>query len=86
MQFETEGMMFEFEGNLYQASMTACELYGDGRFGSPNGNLPIKLPDGRFIEVDGWMESYPPQAGGFIVIKGDQINKYATAERIDSLK
>lgn len=33
-----------------------------------------------------WMESYPPQADGFIVIKGDQIKKYATAERIDSLK
>jgi hypothetical protein len=78
------GMQFKFEGNLYLASMTASELYGDGRAGSTGYNIPIKLPDGRFIRVSGWMESYPPQADGFVVINGDELERYATAELIDN--
>jgi hypothetical protein len=78
------GMQFKFEGNLYLASMTASELYGNGRAGSTGNNIPIKLPDGRLIKVSEWMESYPPQAGGFIVINGDELDRYATAELLDN--
>ena len=73
-------MTFRFEGNHYRANMTANELYGNGRANSEGFNIPIKLPDGRFIQVYEWMESYPPQAGGFVIISGDGIKKYATAE------
>ena len=78
-------MRFRFEENLYLASMSASELYGDGSANSPGCNIPIELPDGRFIRANGWMESYPPQADGFVVISGDGIDLYATAELIRSL-
>ena len=77
------GMSFDFEGNRYRASKTASELYGNGIAYSEGFNIPIKLPDGRFVQVDGWMESYPPQACGVVIISGDGINNYATAELIN---
>ena len=80
MQFKNEGMEFIFEGNHYRANMTANGLYGNGRSGSEGYNIPIKLPDGRFVRVNEWMETFRPQAGGFVIISGDGINKYATAE------
>ena len=43
-------MRFTF-GNSYYTNMTAVELYGNGRYGSAGYNIPIKLPDGRFIRV-----------------------------------
>lgn len=81
--YDNGKMQFRFEGNLYLASMSESELYGDGTFGSPYYSIPIKLPDGRFIRVNEWMLSYPPQAGGFVLINGNGIDIYATAELID---
>ncbi|MGL6342044.1 MAG: hypothetical protein ACRC80_23220 [Waterburya sp.] len=84
MRFRSNGMRFRFKGKHYVANMTASEIYGDGRAGSAGNNIPIQLPDGRFVKVDGWMESLPPQASGFVVINDDEIEKYATAELIIS--
>ena len=83
MQSKYRNMTFRFEGNRYRANMTANGLYGNGRFGSKGFNIPIKLPDGRFVQVDEWRESYPPQACSFVIISGDGINNYATAELIN---
>ena len=80
MQSEYRNMTFGFEGNRYRANMTASELYGNGIAYSPGFNIPIKLPDGRFVQVDGWMESYPPQACDIVLIDSDGIERYATAE------
>lgn len=41
---------FIFEDKRYQVSIEAYEQSGN-----------IKLPDGRILEVDGWLESMPPQ-------------------------
>lgn len=65
--------------------MSALELYyGNAKSSSTAFNVPIRLPDGRFIGADGWRESYPPKASGFIFIKGNQIDRYATAELLNS--
>lgn len=82
MQYKYRNMEFIFEGNHYRANMTANGLYGNGRAGSPGFNIPIKLPDDRFVQVYEWMESYPPKAGGFVIISGDGITNHATAELI----
>ena len=71
-------MRFNFEGNLYRANKTASELYGKGL------NIPIKLPDGRFIKANGWMASYPPQACSFEIINDNKVNKYAAAELVNN--
>lgn len=83
MQFKTGGMRFTFEDKSYIANMRERELYGnDGIAYSEGYNIPIKLPDGRFIRADGWLASYPPHACSFVVVSGDGINNYATAELI----
>ena len=77
-------MEFIFEGNHYRANMTANGLYGNGRFGSEGFNIPIKLPDGRFVRVNEWRETFRPQACGFVIVSGDVINNYAIAELINN--
>lgn len=52
MQFKNKGMRFTFEGKNNIFSMSKIELYENGRFDSDGGNIPIKLPDGRFVRVD----------------------------------
>ena len=75
-------MKFKFEGKLYIASMSADEIYGTGRFGSDGYNIPIKLSDGRFVRVNEWMESDPPQPGEIVVIGDYGIKKYAIAKLV----
>ena len=41
---------FAFEDKPYQVSDEACAQAGN-----------IQLPDGRVLQVDGWLESMPPQ-------------------------
>ena len=84
MQFETEGMRFTFEGKNYISSMSATELYGNGIAGSDGYNISIKLPDGRFVRVNGWMESYPPQPCEVVMIGDDGIKKYPIAKLINN--
>ncbi len=33
-----------------------------------NENKSIKMPDGKVINVLGWLESYPPQPMGFEIV------------------
>ena len=46
-------IIFEFEGKKFSVPMEAYEQ-----------GLPIKLPDGRMLEVEKWLESMPPQPWG----------------------
>lgn len=48
---------FVFENEDYQVSMDAYDT-----------NKAIRLPDGRVLGVNGWLESYPPQAMGIHLI------------------
>jgi len=41
---------FTFEGRVYKVSREAYDQAGN-----------IQLPDGRVLEVDGWLESSPPR-------------------------
>ena len=67
--------------------MTASEIYGDGVAGSKNHNLPIKLPDGRFIIIGLWRLSCPPQpSSNYIEVVNDRgFEKYATVKMIETL-
>ncbi len=50
---------FTFEGKSYQVGMDAY-----------NKDLPIKLPDGRVLTVNGgWLESMPPQPQGLQLLE-----------------
>ena len=77
-------MVFRFEGCRYRANMTASEIYGGYWLYS---SLPIKLPDGRFVMVDGWTTSLPPHPDSCIAILNfegiNQYKIYATAELLD---
>ena len=77
-------MRFKFEGDRYITNMTAREISGDSHHDSPNHNLPIKLPDGRFIKVCGWRRSSPPQPRPkMFVVEDNGYEKYAIARLID---
>lgn len=41
---------FLFDGVVYDVSVDACRQGGN-----------IRLPDGRYLQVDGWFETWPPQ-------------------------
>lgn len=77
------GMVFVFEGKHYVSNMNEIELYGDGRAGSDGHNIPIKLPDGRFVRVNQWRLSCPPQPSRIGLMNGDDVKRYATSELID---
>lgn len=87
MEFKTNGMRFRFENKRYIANITASEIHGDGVAGSKNHNLPVKLPDGRFIKIGLWLLSNPPKPGSdYIEVVNDSgFKKYATAEIIETL-
>ena len=87
MQLKTNGMRFRFENKRYIANMTAREISGDDAAGSKNRNLPIKLPDGRFIQINGWRRSSPPKPvpNCIKVIDDCGLEKYATAKMIETL-
>ena len=69
---------FRFEGNKYHTNMTIDELYGSNPFSS----MPIKLPDGRFVEITCWRTSDPPQIGEVETIENCSGSKYAIAELV----
>lgn len=48
---------FKYNGKLYEVSMAVY-----------NENKSIKMPDGKVINVLGWLESYPPQPMGFEIV------------------
>ncbi len=48
---------FKYNGKLYEVSMAVY-----------NENKSIKMPDGKIINVLGWLESYPPQPMGFEIV------------------
>ena len=87
MELKINGMRFRFENKRYIADMTASEISGDGVVGSKNHNLPIKLPDGRFIKVNGWRRSSPPKPRPdcIKVVNDSRFKKYATAKMIKIL-
>ena len=87
MKLKTNGMRFRFENKRYIANMTAKDISGDGVAGSKNHNLPIKLPDGRFIKVTGWRRSSPPKPNPdcIKVVNDNEFKKYATAKIIEIL-
>lgn len=45
---------FNYNGKLYEVSMS---VYDE--------NKSIQMPDGKVMNVLGWLESYPPQPMGF---------------------
>ena len=59
-----------FEGTVYEVGP---EAYA--------GNLPIQLPDGRFLRYRSWIETSPPQLEGLVLIPpGDPVpTRFATA-------
>lgn len=63
-------IIFEFDGQRYRVPMEAY----DYDF--------IKLPDGRVLEVDGWLESDPPQPMGLTVLQTAEavVAEVATTE------
>ncbi|MEM7594950.1 MAG: hypothetical protein AAF383_26215 [Cyanobacteria bacterium P01_A01_bin.83] len=74
-------MRFKFENKRYIANMSAREISGNGMAGSKDNNLPIKLPDGRFIKINGWRRSSPPKPNPSIKVVNDHgFEKYATAK------
>ena len=76
-------MHFRFEGSLYRANKTASELYLHSAYYPPRyPEIPIKLPDGRFLRVTCWLESSPPQVGEIEIINNCSTSKYAIAELI----
>ena len=87
MELKINAMRFIFENKRYIADMTASEISGDGVAGSKNHNLPIKLPDGRFIMIGLWRLSLPPQpSSDYIeVVNDSRFKKYATAKIIEIL-
>lgn len=46
---------FEYEGITYECGM-----------GSYDKNLPILLPCGRIVQVQRWMETYPPKPANIV--------------------
>lgn len=61
MTFEEIPVMkirFSYEGKNYRVNMAAYE-----------GGLLIRLPDGRVLGPDCWLESIPPQPSGLKVVE-----------------
>ncbi|MEM8721468.1 MAG: hypothetical protein AAGE84_19610 [Cyanobacteria bacterium P01_G01_bin.39] len=87
MELKANGMRFKFENKHYVADMTAREISGDSVAGSKNHNLPIKLPDGRFIKIGGWRRSSPPKPrpNNIKVVNDNGFEKYAMAKIIGIL-
>ena len=85
MELKINEMRFRFENKRYIANMTASEIHGDGVADSKNHNLPIKLPDGRFIRIGLWRLSLPPQpSSDYIeVVNNNGFEKYATVKIIE---
>ena len=74
-------MHFRFEGNLYRTNKTASELYMHLAYYPPHyPEIPIKLPDGRFLRVTCWLECYPPKAGEIEITENCDACKYAIAK------
>lgn len=51
---------FAFEGKPYRAP---ADFYNTGY---------AALPDGRIVQADGWLETYPPQPAGLKVVPVSQ--------------
>lgn len=63
--------------------MTSREICGTETYGSPDRNIPIKLPDGRFVEASGWRRSSPPQPCPMrLIVEDNMFDKYAVARLI----
>lgn len=57
-------IFFTFEGKQYETSMDAYRTN------------TIVLPDGRVLQANGWMESYPPQPDGLHLVGGTPAVEY----------
>lgn len=64
MNFENRKIKFSFEDENYEVGM---EAYNTNK---------ILLPDGRVLEVSGWLESYPPHAMGLFVKIGATADNF----------
>ena len=83
MQRKKRYMRFKFEGDRYITNMTSSEIRGNGIYGSRGGNIPIKLPDGRFVKVSGWRLSSPPKPRPkMFIVEDNGFDKYAVARLI----
>lgn len=67
---------FYYEGIFYQISATIDEWYVN--------DLPIKLPNGAFLQVSKWFETAPPQPGAFYAVNPTD-KYYAAAIALGSL-
>jgi hypothetical protein len=69
-------MTFTYDGIEYRVDVGANKIYQNDRF--------IRLPDGRYLKVGYWLESYPPIPQNLSEVESsgvDDLDSVAAATR-----